>query len=254
MDKYPFIKRMGSVFGIKSKIIRWAHFISNVEKAGYSFVWHLIGLASQSPEKKKKEKENTWKSTSNTKIGTLKIDLFEMRLDLSYSTNVQYLDNKFSCGKKAKGNFNTLRRLYKYVEKSIGFKAERVLMIWITNLEAPIHEILRNLKSYNRIARNKKNKSKKLLTLRIVTNKFINRIPKIINPVKIRKKTKWPQIKDNISKLNPAINKMLFPNQANIAFLIQIDKGYLNGFVHTNFRLLLNTFYGWLISVLYCFL
>ena len=89
-----------------------------------SLAWHLSHL-----KKKKKEKEKTWKSTSNTKIGTLKIDLFEMRLDLSYSTNVQYLDNKFSCGKKAKGNFNTLRRLYKYVEKSIGFKAERVLMI-----------------------------------------------------------------------------------------------------------------------------
>ena len=136
MGKYPFIKRMGSVFGIKSKIIRWAHFISNVEKAAYSFVWHLIGLASQSPEKKKKkEKEKTWKSASNTKTGTLKIDFFGMRLDLSYSTNVQYLNNKFSCGKKAKGNFNTLRRLYRYVKKSTGFKAERVLMIWIPNQE-----------------------------------------------------------------------------------------------------------------------
>lgn len=66
----------------------------------------------------------------NTKNGNLKIDLFGMRLDLCYSTNVQYLDNKFSCGKKAKGNLlKTLRRLYKYVEISTGFKAERILMI-----------------------------------------------------------------------------------------------------------------------------
>ena len=83
----------------------WAHVISNVGKAAYSFVWYLIGMASQLWKNEKAKK------SFNTKNGCLKNYLSEMCLDSSYSTNVPCLENKFSCGKKAKGNFECSKML-----------------------------------------------------------------------------------------------------------------------------------------------
>ena len=164
--------------------------------------------------------------------------------------------------RKQKRTLNALRCLCEYIEKSTGFKAECVLMIWKTNLEAPIYEILRNLKSYNRVMRIKQPDPEKISVLRNVANKFINRTLKIMSLLKIRKRTNSPKLKSisaNLlakpfaDKLNPAINKMLFPNQANVAFQTQINKSCFNGFVHKNFWPVLNI-YGWLVSVFYFFL
>lgn len=102
----------------------------------------------------------------------------------------------------------------------------------------------------------------KISVLRNVANKFINRTLKIMSLLKIRKRTNSPKLKSisaNLpaksfaDKFNPAINKMLFPNQANVAFLTQVDKSCFSGFVYTNFWPVLNTFYGSLVSVLYFF-
>ena len=123
--------------------------------------------------------------------------------------------------RKQKRTSNALRCLCEYTEKSTGFKAECVLMIWKTNLEAPIYEILRNLKSYNRVMRIKQPDPEKISVLRNVANKFINRTLKIMSLLKIRKRTNSPKLKSisaNLlakpfaDKLHPAINKMLFQN------------------------------------------
>ena len=84
--------------------------------------------------------------------------------------------------RKQKGTLNALRCLCEYVEKSTGFKAECVLMIRKQNLEAPVYEILRNLKSYNRVARIKATRSKKYLFCLMLHYKKYARIRVFTDP------------------------------------------------------------------------